>query len=183
MATLSKEDGKLYYKLWLPLLDYVNKKYKINCKIKDMAKAKTLAPNMVKAVANKLYEDAAVIDEYLSKYREIPTDHKAIIAGWKKRVSGTFVIERHLKRGSMLISGEGGKVYQVVGIISSLEEMFRYEPMPLMIDATLLPFRDVIITDGLIMPYNIMIGSNMKRMFKEEYMSAKKSGKIIKSLQ
>ena len=37
MATLSKEDGKLYYKLWLPLLDYVNKKYKINCKIKDMS--------------------------------------------------------------------------------------------------------------------------------------------------
>ena len=22
--TLSKEDGQLYYKLWLPLLDYVN---------------------------------------------------------------------------------------------------------------------------------------------------------------
>ena len=26
--TLSQEDGQLYYKLWLPLLDYVNKKYR-----------------------------------------------------------------------------------------------------------------------------------------------------------
>lgn len=27
--TLSREDGQLYYKLWLPLLDYVNKKYRV----------------------------------------------------------------------------------------------------------------------------------------------------------
>ena len=32
--TLSKEDGQLYYKLWLPLLDYVNVKYRINRKLK-----------------------------------------------------------------------------------------------------------------------------------------------------
>lgn len=61
-------------------------------------------------------------------------------------------MERHLKKGSMLISMEDEKVYQVVGIISSLKEMFLYAPMPLMIEATLMPFKDVIITDGLIMP-------------------------------
>ena len=27
--TLSKEDGQLYYKLWLPLLDFVNRKYRV----------------------------------------------------------------------------------------------------------------------------------------------------------
>lgn len=182
MAILTEEDGQLYYKLWLPLLDYVNEKYKVCKDLKEMAEAKRLDPNAVKAVANKMYENISVIDEYLSRHRELPAEHKAIIAGWKKRISGTFVIERHLKRGSIMVSAENGKVYQVVGIISSLEEMFCYAPMPLMIEATLLPFKDVIITDGLIMPYNIMIGSNMKRTLKDEYMAAKKSGRIIKSL-
>lgn len=52
----------------------------------------------------------------------------------------------------MLISMEDEKVYQVAGIMSSLEEMFQYAPMPLMVEATLIPFRDVIITDGIVMP-------------------------------
>ena len=34
--TLSQEDGELYYKLWLPLLDYVNKKYRVNRKLKSI---------------------------------------------------------------------------------------------------------------------------------------------------
>lgn len=74
------------------------------------------------------------------------------------------------------------KVYQVAGIMSSLEEMFQYAPMPLMVEATLIPFRDVIITDGIVMPYNVIIGSGMARTFKDVYMSAKKNGEIVKSL-
>ena len=51
---LSQEDGQLYYKLWLPLLDFVNKKYGINSKMKSIATAKNLDPADVKEVANKL---------------------------------------------------------------------------------------------------------------------------------
>lgn len=180
--TLSKEDGQLYYRLWLPLLDYVNKKFGIRKRLKRMENASSLNPNDVKAVANRMYENVTVIDEYLSVHNEIPEEHRKIIESWKKCVSGRFIIERHLKKGSMLISMEDEKVYQVVGIISSLEEMFRYAPMPLMVEATIMPFKDVIITDGLIMPFNVIIGKNMSRTFKDVYMAAKKSGEIVNSL-
>lgn len=36
--TLSEKDGQLFYKLWLPFLDYVNEKCKVNKNVKDMAK-------------------------------------------------------------------------------------------------------------------------------------------------
>ena len=179
--TLSKEDGQLYYRLWLPLLDYVNKKYGIRKGIKKMENAASLNPNDVKAVANRMYEDVAVIDEYLSVHKEISEENRKIIEGWKKCISGRFIIERHLKKGSVLISMEDEKVYQVVGIISSLEEMFRYAPMPLMVEATIMPFKDVIITDGLIIPFNVIIGNNMSRTFKDVYMAAKRNGEIVKS--
>ena len=45
-----------------------------------------------------------------------------------------------------------------------------------------MPFRDVIISDGLVMPYNILIGGGMKRRFKDSYMAAKKNGQIHRSL-
>ena len=48
-----------------------------------------------------MYEDLRVIDEYLSLHSELSEEHQKIIAGWKKCIRGTFVIERRLKKGSM----------------------------------------------------------------------------------
>lgn len=139
--TLSTEDGQLYYKLWFPLLDYVNEKYKVNENHAKMAESKSLNPNEVKAVADKLWDDVTVIDEYLSSRGDIPQEHKAIVCGWKRRIRGRFVLE-----------------------------------------ATFMPFKDVIISDGLVMPYDIMLGRNMTKTFKEVYMEAKKSGRLQKTL-
>ena len=38
--TLSHEDGQLYYKLRLPLFDFVYRKYRVNRKLKSIATAK-----------------------------------------------------------------------------------------------------------------------------------------------
>ena len=115
--TLSEKDGQLFYKLWLPLLDYVNEKCKVNKNVKDMANAKSLDPQEVKEIANVLWDDISLIDQYLIDQRtDISDEHKEIIS------------------------------------------------------------------DGLVMPYNIVIGKNMAKQFKDVYMSAKKSGTLIKSL-
>lgn len=180
--TLSQEDGKLYYKLWMPLLDFVNRTYGTNKKLKNMAEAKNLDPSEVKEVANKLWSEVEIIDRYIKETPELPTEHKEIIQGWKRRIQGKFIMERHLKKGTIFISMEDEQVYQVSGIISSWEEMFYGAPMPLIVEATFIPFRDVIISDGLVIPYNIMLGGGMKRMFKDVYMAAKKSGQIHRSL-
>ena len=180
--TLSQEDGQLYYKLWLPLLDYVNEKYRINSKMKSIATAKSLNPAGVKEVANKLWSEVTIIDDYLKENEGLSEEHKEIVRSWKRRIQGKFLMERHLKKGTIFISLENEEVYQVSGIISSWEEMFLGAPMPLMLEATFVPFRDVIISDGLVMPYNILVGGGMKRMFKDVYMAAKKSGRIHQSL-
>ena len=180
--TLSQEDGQLYYKLWLPLLDYVNKKYRVNRKLKSIATAKELDPAEVKKVADKLWSNVSVIDEYLKENVDLPEEQKEIVRSWKRRIQGKFMMERHLKKGTIFISLDNEEVYQVSGIISSLDEMFYGAPMPLIIEATFMPFRDVIISDGLIMPYNIFVGGGMKKMFKDIYMAAKKNGRIHQSL-
>lgn len=180
--TLSEKDGQLFYKLWLPLLDYVNEKCKVNKNIRNMANAESLNPQEVKEIANVLWADVSLIDQYLAEQGvEMSDEHKEIISSWKRCVQGRFVMERHLKKGTIFVS-ENEKVYQVQGIISSWEDMFFYAPMPLLMEATFIPFRDVIISDGLVMPYNIVIGKNMANQFKNIYMDAKKRGTLIKSL-
>ena len=51
-----------------------------------------------------------------------------------------------------------------------------------MLEATFMPFKDVIISDGLVIPYNILVGGGIKRMMKDVYMDAKKNGRIHRTL-
>ncbi len=76
--TLSQGDGQLFYKLWLPLLDFVNRKYRINSKLKNIATARRLNPADVKEVANKLWSDVTIIDDYLNENEELPEEHRCI---------------------------------------------------------------------------------------------------------
>lgn len=180
---LPPEDGKLYYKLWFPLLDYVNKKKKVN-DLRNIATAEELNPAKVKEIANVLWNGPGIIDEYLAEdaSAEMAQDDREIVQSWKRCVQGRFILERHLKKGTIFISMDTEEVYQVQGIISSWEEMFYGAPMPLMVEATFIPFRKGIISDGLVIPDNIIIGSGMKRIFKDVYMSAKKNGTIHQPL-
>jgi len=121
--TLSKEDGQMYYKLWLPLLDFVNRKYRVRPKLKNIATATELDPADVKAVANKLWSDVSIIDAYLQKNADQPDEHREIIKSWKRRIQGNFMMERHLKKRTIFIAMDNEEVYQVSGIVSTWEEM------------------------------------------------------------
>ncbi len=181
---LSPEDVKLFYRLFFPLLDFVNEKKQIN-DLHDLAAQKTLDPAAVKDLANAVWQETSLIDSYLAERGDsIPAEHQAILRSWKRCVSGSFTVERYLKKGAILISEDGNSVYQVRGIKSSLEEMFSCRPIPLIIHATLLPFRGVIIIDGLVglSGNTIYFGSGIKKQLKDLYTVAKRRDQILTAL-
>ena len=100
-----------------------------------------------------------------------------IVMGWKKVVRGTFVVDRHLRKGSILVSADK-KVYLVKGIYSSWREMLGNLPMPQMVEATLIPFQGEIICDGLIHPYGVCLGKTLADEAKNIYLEAKECNKI-----
>lgn len=129
-------------------------------------------------MAHFLWERTWIVDDYLAG-TALPEEQREIILSWKRCISGTFIIERHLKKGSIFISDDNDSVYLVNGIIDSWEEMFSGIPTPIIVKATLLPFRDVIISDGLVSAFPIRFGRNMTAEFKNSYMTAKKNKTII----
>ncbi len=160
----------------------LNEKHHVNTNLKDIAKADMLDPREVKIVADALWSDVSFIDEYLEGKEDLPEEHREIIRNWKRRIQGRFAMERHLKKGSIFVSLDNDEVYQASGILSSWEDMFYGVPMPLIVDATFIPFRDVIISDGLVRMYSILVGSGWKKMLKDTYMTAKKNDRIHRSL-
>ena len=60
---IKKEQGDLFYRLWLPLLSFANYKYRI---VKDFAAdvpSKGISPEKASRVANRIWEDVSIIDD------------------------------------------------------------------------------------------------------------------------
>lgn len=55
-------------------------------------------------------------------------------------------------------------------------------PLPVIMEAVLMPFGNVIISDGLVSVSNVFFGKNLRSEFKDIYLSAKKTRNIHTSL-
>ncbi|MDO5399666.1 MAG: hypothetical protein Q4F17_01625 [Eubacteriales bacterium] len=175
--TLSPDDVQLFYFLWFQLLDYAN------CKRQILPGKRHLELLDFMAIADVIWEDVSIIDEFLEDCaEELEPSHIEIVRGWKRRIRGSFVLERHLQKGSIFISMDNQQVYLVKGLVESWREMLRGAPIPLAMDATLIPFKDSLITDGLVMPYAAAFGRNMVEELKDIYRTAKRNGSIHTTL-
>lgn len=176
---LTNEEAEQFYDLWIPLLDFVNQKYKLIKELYGMTSPKGLPLKSVVLISSKLWEDKEVIDDFvLSGFKKMDEEETAIIRSWKRAVHGNFIVERHLKKGSILVSVDNNEVYIVKGIYSSWREMLENFPMPQVVEATLIPFRDSIIHDGIVVPYNMCLGKNLSEQFKQIYLAAKAAGRL-----
>lgn len=177
---LSKRDADLFFDLWFPLLDYANKKYKIDTDIEKITRKSGLKLGSAMNIANKIWEDTSVIDEYIAE-NELSDEAKKILRSWHYSIKGTFVIERHLKKGTVIIDDDN--VYLVKGLTQSIRDLtYDFQP-PFFVQTTLMPFKNVIVTDGFIVPdVNMVIGSYMCSALKETYKEARRNNWIIEKL-
>jgi hypothetical protein len=112
--------------------------------------------------------------------QKLSAAHLAIVESWKQFIRGDFFIERYLKKYAVFIQDQ--KVYGVLALNDSFEEMLPHDPLPMYVSATLLPFRDKIIYDGLIGSYSIYLGGGISSELKEIYLTAKQNGTILERL-
>ncbi len=179
---LPEKDAELFYRLMWPLLFYANKKYQV---IKGLNSPDFRGEDKIKILKlhEKIFSHPQIIDEFVSentfKFNE---EELGIIRSWKNFVKDTFVVMSHLKEYSVFLQAyENPKAYGVVGIKSEIEEFTPF--LPMMAETILLPFKGKIIYCGIINPYPVHIGSNMRRGFNADYQKAKSRFGIITSLE
>jgi len=176
---LERSDAELFYQLWFPLLDFVNGKYRVCPETETIKQGRGVDSRDAKEIADYLWSHTEIIEEYLSATK-LSKEYAEIVAGWKRCKPGRYILERHLKAGSVFISAEDGAVYMVKGLFSTWAEMLGENPV--LLDAVLIPFRDSIISDGLVAPYSVCFGKGAREAFKEAYMNAKRNRTICFSI-
>lgn len=180
---LSREEVELFYKLYHSLLVYVNKKFDIIKGIDSLQDLRRLPPKEINKLRDRLYEHPELIDSFVV---ENPLNFSAnelkIVSSWKNFVKGEFLIFRYLKNYTIFLDlNDPPKAYGVLALASTFEEMIGPN-LPVMVEAVLLPFNGKIIYDGIIIPYNVVFGSNIRRSFNDAYQKAKSRFGIITSL-
>jgi hypothetical protein len=179
---LSKQDADLFFTLMWPLQFFVHQRLHILPNV-DTLQAYIACPADLKwQVRQALYEHVDLIDAFIQENPHHFSEEKlALIATWKHYQSGDFYIERLLKTHAIFISAED-KVYAVLALYDSFQDMFHRSQFPVLVKAVLLPFKGKIIYDGLLQGYSIFFGRGISSELKETYMVAKQHGRIIESL-
>lgn len=177
---LPQEDGIQFFSLWIPLLTYVNDKKKIFKKNGKEKPVIRLGNKKSLELTKALWDDPDIIDRYLAtkSLDEISEEDREIMLGWKRFVRGKFILARVLTSGGIFMSD---KTYLVRGITSPIDEIVG-SPVPMLVSATLIPFKGVIITDGMIAEHPVGFGDGMKKALKDLYNQAKEKGEIITSI-
>ncbi len=182
-ATLSAEDKRTFFRLFIPLLQFTNQKFEVNKYLDEDLRAYHPDLEDLKEVADVLWQNTDTIDEFIKANEDrLSAVERTLLERWRHPVSGQFIIERHLAKGSIFIESKVGNVYLVKGLTDPWSVMFANRTPPILLDTTLIPFRDCIISDGLTMMQNIYFSTEARNDFKDVYMHAKQNGKIISSL-
>jgi hypothetical protein len=177
---LADEDAALFYRAWGALLTWVNDLRKVVAPFARPAPGCPIAPELAAHVRDVVWAEDVLRERFLAEgASDLPDSERELVASWKDRVRGRFVIFKHLQKHSIFMSDA---VYGVRGIYTPLEAMF--PDVPVFVEAVLIPFRDVIITDGLIQgyPMHMSFGGGARRMFKEQYSAARTAGLVHTSL-
>ncbi|MGA9347191.1 MAG: hypothetical protein WBW48_00100 [Anaerolineae bacterium] len=181
---LSTEDTQLFYKLRWALLAYANRHLKV---IPQATAAEEISKQPVEQIAklrDALYAKPNLLERFVAENPErFSPQELIIVASWRHRVSGDFYIMRHLKPYTVFMSGKGPThLYGVLGLCDPLEVVTGGAPLPILAQATLLPFRDRIVYDGILNFYRITFGRGIRTSLTEEYNRLKEREGIIEQL-
>jgi hypothetical protein len=179
---LNRADIDLFYKLFLGLMLFVNKEKKILEQDIDEGAFMIHPIEQRMMVRDALYQNPQLFDAFIEKNKSnFSQEELDIVSSWKHFKKGTFFLYAHKKNYSIFMDdSKPTKTYGVVAIGNTFDEFFPYPPV--IVETTLLPFKNQIIYDGYIGAQNIFFGSGFKRDLKEIYEKSKFTYGIITSL-
>jgi len=180
---LEAREADQFHRLYQPLLAFAAARLGGVAGVTNLASFKIASIEVKAQVRDSLYDHPELIDEFADTITASRNESEvAIIRSWRNFVRGTFTLERDLKRHTIFLPNESPEVgYGVLGLTTEIVEMLP-APLPVMVDAVLLPWHGRIVCDGMVSSYSVVLGSGIRSSLRENYRRAREEGKIITTL-
>lgn len=171
-ACLSSKDTKLFYKIYFGLLDFTNKKYKISdIKIYNQ---QGINPYDLKDILDKFWEnkDLIVLEFCLANPYKFNKEELEITSSFKKGIRGMFIISKYELEYTAFMTKD--KVYMLKGINDNIDNIIPYKELPYPVITSIIPFKNVLIYDGILYGMGIKMGEGFENIVEDEYDSMMK---------
>lgn len=170
-ACLSNQDSKLFYKLYFGLLDFTNKKYKINPNLK-IYKALGLDLYELQEIVEQFWgnKDAIVFEFCMINPYKFSKEELSIVSEFKKGIRKIIIITKYEKDYTAVMDED--KVYMIKGLNANIDEIISYENLPLPVMTSIIPFKGVLVYDGMFMELGVRSGNEFAKLVEEDYAKA-----------
>lgn len=172
-ACLSRTDAKLFYKIYFGLLEFTNNKYKINTKLKVYNKL-GINPYELKDIVEKFWEnkDAIVLEFCMVNPYKFNKEELSITSEFKKGFRDLVIIAKYEKEYTAIMNKD--KTYMIKGLNDNIDNIISYQKLPQTVMTSIIPFKNVLIYDGLLMELGIKMGNGFEKVVLEEYSKSMK---------
>jgi hypothetical protein len=181
---LEPQDVELFFKLHRSLMFFVNQRLKvIPDDVASWDDFSSLSPQVHLKVRDAFLQHTDLIQSFVDENpAHLTSDELDIVRSWQHLVHGRFYVFRELKKYTVFLSTTSPAIaYGVLALSQPFEELIG-PYLPALTQTVLLPFKSLIVYDGLMSSYKISFGSGIRRNLNQDFKEAKARHGIVTSL-
>jgi len=174
----------LFFKLHRALMFFVNQRLKvIPDDIASPDAFSSLSPEARLKVRDAFLNRTDLIQAFVEENpASLTSDELDIVRSWQHLVHGKFYVFRQLKKYMVFLSTDQQPVaYGVLALSQPFDELIG-PYLPVLTQTVLLPFKGMIVYDGLMSSYRISFGPGIRRSLNESFNEAKARHGIVTTL-
>lgn len=181
MMTLTDIEYRTFLKTHISLLFFVGQKSKIIDVKMDFNKFVDSDFSVKLKCRDYFLDNKEILDDYLTtNFGKLTTNDISILTGFKKTITSDFVIFKCLTNNAIFIDTKDNRFYSVKGLGNGFDHFF--DRFPVLVQTTILPFKNHIIYDGFMKSQGIYFGSGIKSTMNEDYKLAKTKKQILTTI-
>jgi hypothetical protein len=181
---LPPHELELFFKLNRALMFFVNQRLKvISNNVASPEEFAALSPEVRVKIRDALNTNLDLIESFADENpAHLSDDELDVVRSWRRLVAGNFYVFREMAKYTVFLSTTSPAIaYGVLALSQPFEDLIG-PYLPVLTQTVLLPFKGMIIYDGLMSSYNISFGPGIRRNLNQDFKEAKARHGIITSL-
>lgn len=184
---LSEDDEQQFLELYGELLLYVNDRFEIDDDTNTYAQLEQQDTGELLPIRNRLYEENTeqLIQDFVdANPADLTADELALVEAWTDYEFGEFVVVRHFENHGVFLDWEDPpRAFAVKAVRAPFSAFWDEEALPLLVRiVALLPFKDVIVSDGWFAVQQLIFGGSISTDIDDAYEEAKHRFGLIETL-
>lgn len=182
---LTPQDAALFFKLHRALMFFVNQRLKaVPDSSANPDEFSSLSPEIRLKVRDAFLKHTDLLQAFVDENpARLSDDELDIVRSWRYLIHGKFYVFRELKKYTVFLTADKKPTiaYGVLALSQPFDELVG-PYLPVLTETVLLPFKGMIVYDGLLTSYNISFGPGIRRSINESFKEAKARHGIVTSL-